>query len=86
MITEGGKHLTLFLTTPQQDSSSVLQREKDAEVTEKVKNIAQGAALATGTKVKIHQFQNEIDELLVTKTYNDIVAEELELLGEGCKP
>ena len=48
----------------------------------KSKNIAQGAALATGTKVKIHQFQNEIDELLVTKTYNDVVAEELELLGK----
>ena len=32
--------------------------------------------------MKIDQFQNEIDELLVTKTFNDVVAEELELLGE----
>ena len=61
------KHLTLFLTMPRLGSSSVQQREKMREVTEKVRNIAEGAALATGAKVKIHQFQNEIDELLVTK-------------------
>ena len=75
------KHLTLFLTTLQQGSSSVQQREKMCRSNRKVKILLR-AALATGAKVKIHQFQNEIDELLVTKTYNDIVAEELELLGE----
>ena len=67
LLQKAEKHLTLFLTTPQQDSSSVQQREKMCGSNRKSKNIAQGAALATGTKVKIHQFQNEIDELLVTK-------------------
>ena len=77
------KHLILFLTMPRQDSSSVQRtRKRCAEVQRKVKISHRGGALATGAKVKIHQFQNEIDELLVTKTYNDIVAEELELLGE----
>ncbi|MGH1052133.1 M20 family metallopeptidase [Bacillus cytotoxicus] len=58
-------------------------RKRCTEVTEKVKNIAQGAALATGTTVKIDPFQNEIDELLITKTLNEVVAEELESLGEN---
>ena len=83
VITEGGKAPNII---PDYAAARFFiraaTRKRCAEVTEKVKNIAQGAALATGTKVKIHQFQNEIDELLVTKTYNDVVAEELELLGE----
>ena len=61
------KHLILFLTMPQQDSSSVQQREKMCRSNRKSKKYRTGAALATGAKVKIHQFQNEIDELLVTK-------------------
>lgn len=48
----------------------------------KSKKHCTGSSISNRCKVKIHQFQNEIDELLVTKTYNDIVAEELELLGE----
>ncbi|HDR5970746.1 TPA: peptidase dimerization domain-containing protein, partial [Bacillus anthracis] len=83
VITEGGKAPNII---PDYAAARFFiraaTRKRCAEVTEKVKNIAQGAALATDTKVKIHQFQNEIDELLVTKTYNDVVAEELELLGE----
>ncbi|MGK8428174.1 M20 family metallopeptidase [Bacillus cereus] len=83
VITEGGKAPNII---PDYAAARFFiraaTRKRCAEVTEKVRNIAQGAALATGAKVKIHQFQNEIDELLVTKTYNDIVAEELELLGE----
>ncbi|MBG9491226.1 amidohydrolase, partial [Bacillus thuringiensis] len=83
VITEGGKAPNII---PDYAAARFFiraaTRKRCAEVTEKVRNIAQGAALATGTKVKIHQFQNEIDELLVTKTYNDVVAEELELLGE----
>ncbi|EMA6344921.1 M20 family metallopeptidase [Bacillus cytotoxicus] len=58
-------------------------RKRCSEVTGKVENIAQGAALATGTTVKIDPFQNEIDELLITKTLDEVVAEELELLGEN---
>ncbi|PGS28797.1 amidohydrolase [Bacillus cereus] len=83
VITEGGKAPNII---PDYAAARFFiraaTRKRCAEVTEKVRNIAEGAALATGTKVKIHQFQNEIDELLVTKTFNEVVAEELELQGE----
>ncbi|EOQ05014.1 amidohydrolase [Bacillus cereus VDM021] len=84
VITEGGKAPNII---PDYASARFFiraaTRKRCAEVTEKVRNIAQGAALATGTTVKINQFQNEIDELLVTKTFNEMVAEELENLGEN---
>lgn len=51
-------------------------------VTEKVFNIAKGAALATGATLKIEQTQNKIDNLLLNSTFDDIVANELEQLGE----
>lgn len=50
-------------------------------VTEKVKNIAKGAALITGTEVKIKFFQNEIDDFLVNRKFDNIFAENLKLLG-----
>ncbi|PEB39371.1 M20 family metallopeptidase [Bacillus pseudomycoides] len=83
VITEGGKAPNII---PDYASARFFiraaTRKRCVEITEKVRNIAQGAALATGTTVKINQFQNEIDELLVTKTFNEVVAEELENLGE----
>ncbi|WP_459502604.1 M20 family metallopeptidase [Bacillus sp. C1] len=83
VITEGGKAPNII---PDYASARFFiraaTRQKCAEVTEKVRNIAKGAALATGTTVKVNQFQNEIDELLVTKTFNEVIAEELENLGE----
>ncbi|MDM5155388.1 M20 family metallopeptidase [Bacillus sp. DX1.1] len=83
VITEGGKAPNII---PDYAAARFFiraaTRGRCAEVTEKVRNIAKGAALATGTTVKINQFQNEIDELLVTKTFNEIVAEELEQFGE----
>ncbi|WP_242143253.1 MULTISPECIES: M20 family metallopeptidase [unclassified Bacillus cereus group] len=83
VITEGGKAPNII---PDYAAARFFiraaTRKRCTEVMEKVKNIAQGAALATGTTVKIDPFQNEIDELLITKTLNEVVAEELELLGE----
>lgn len=83
VITEGGKAPNII---PDYASARFFiraaTRKRCVEITEKVRNIEQGAALATGTTVKINQFQNEIDELLVTKTFNEVVAEELENLGE----
>ncbi|MBL4937319.1 M20 family metallopeptidase [Clostridium sp. YIM B02515] len=52
-----------------------------SEVTEKIKNIAQGAALATGAKLNIIAFQNEVDNLLINKRFDQIFAESAELLG-----
>jgi amidohydrolase len=57
-------------------------RKRNEEVTEKVKRVAEGAALATGATVKIEQFQNKIDNLLLNRTFDAIAAEELEQLGE----
>lgn len=52
------------------------------EVTRKVKAIAEGAALATGTRVEIKPLQNEIDELLINPIFDEVVLQELEALGE----
>jgi amidohydrolase len=52
------------------------------EVTKKVKAIAEGAALITGTRVEIKPLQNEIDELLLNPTFDEVLAGELEKLGE----
>ncbi|EEL50112.1 MULTISPECIES: M20 family metallopeptidase [Bacillus cereus group] len=83
VITEGGKAPNII---PDYAAARFFiraaTRKRCIEITEKVRNIAKGAALATGTTVKINQFQNEIDELLVTKTFNEVIAEELENLGE----
>ncbi|MFD3448877.1 M20 family metallopeptidase [Microbacteriaceae bacterium 4G12] len=53
------------------------------EVTAKVSNIAKGTALATGCTFKIEEFQNAIDNLVLNSTFDNIVAKELELLGEN---
>jgi amidohydrolase len=52
------------------------------DVTKKVKAIAEGAALATGTRVEIKPLQNEIDELILNPTFDAVLVEELEKLGE----
>ncbi|MDF2880270.1 MAG: amidohydrolase [Clostridiaceae bacterium] len=51
------------------------------EVTAKVKNIAKGAALATGSKVNIIAFQNKVDNMLKNKPFDDIFVENLKSLG-----
>lgn len=52
------------------------------EVSTKIRNIAQGAALATGSTVKIERFQNEVHDFIINRSLNEIVGEELTLLGE----
>ncbi|MGF9966098.1 M20 family metallopeptidase [Bacillus rhizoplanae] len=83
IITDGGKAPNII---PDYASARFFIRAKTrkrcTEITEKIRNIAQGAALATGTTVKIEQFQNEIDNLVINQAFNAIIAEELEGLGE----
>ena len=57
------------------------ERSTCDEVTEKVKNIARGAALITGAKVNIAFFQNKIDNFLVNGTFDKIFEDNLKLLG-----
>ncbi|WML42943.1 M20 family metallopeptidase [Neobacillus sp. PS3-40] len=52
------------------------------EVTKKVKAVAEGAALATGAKLNIIAFQNEVDNLLLNDKYNQVFKEVIEELGE----
>jgi len=51
------------------------------EVTNKVKNIANGAALATGCTVNIIAFQNKVDNMLKNRPFDDIFVENLKYLG-----
>lgn len=52
------------------------------EVTRKVKAVAEGAALSTGAKLNVIAFQNEVDNLLLNKTYDQVFKEVIEDLGE----
>ncbi|MCH5586211.1 M20 family metallopeptidase [Shimazuella sp. AN120528] len=52
------------------------------DVTTKVKAIAEGAALATGARVEIKPLQNEIDDLLLNPTFDEVLINELQNLGE----
>ncbi|URM34910.1 M20 family metallopeptidase [Cytobacillus firmus] len=52
------------------------------EVTRKVKAVAEAAALATGAKLNVIAFQNEVDNLLLNKTYDQVFKEVIEDLGE----
>ncbi len=56
-------------------------RKTCSEVTEKVKAIAQGAALATGAKLNVIAFQNEVDNLLINKVFDQVFVESANLLG-----
>ncbi|WP_409294568.1 M20 family metallopeptidase [Peribacillus sp. SCS-26] len=58
-------------------------RKRCEETTEKVRKIAEGAALATGAELKVVQYQNEIDNLIFNKPLNDAITEELAVLGEN---
>ncbi|MGG4178455.1 M20 family metallopeptidase [Virgibacillus pantothenticus] len=57
-------------------------RETLNEVTERVKAIAEGAAMTTGAKVKISAFQNEVDNFILNESMDAIFKTEIEQLGE----
>lgn len=50
-------------------------------VTEKVEKIAEGAALMTGCKVKITQFQNRVDNIAPTEVFDELYIEVMKELG-----
>ncbi|PFH89016.1 M20 family metallopeptidase [Bacillus sp. AFS088145] len=56
--------------------------KRTEEVSTKIRNIAEGAALATGSTVKIERFQNEVHDFIINQSLDEIVGEELSLLGE----
>lgn len=56
--------------------------KKTSDTATKIRAIAEGAALATGTTVKIVRFQNEVKDLVVTPLLDAILREELTAVGE----
>jgi amidohydrolase len=56
--------------------------QKTIEVSDKVRNIAEGAALASGATVKIERFQNEVKDLVLNSVLDNVLNEELSALGE----
>ena len=56
--------------------------EDTVDVSDKVRNIAEGAALATGATVKIERFQNEVKDLVLNSVLDNVLNEELSGLGE----
>lgn len=56
--------------------------QKAQAVSDKVKNIAKGAALATGASVKIERFQNEVKDFVLNPVLDEVLKEELENVGE----
>ncbi|CAG9623564.1 M20 family metallopeptidase [Sutcliffiella rhizosphaerae] len=57
-------------------------REELNKVTEKVKAIAEGAALSTGAKLNVIAFQNEVDNIVLNETLDEVFKEIAESLGE----
>lgn len=57
-------------------------RSRLNEVTRRVKAVAEGAALATGAKLNVIAFQNEVDNLLLNDHYNEVFKNVIEELGE----
>ncbi|TQR20251.1 M20 family metallopeptidase [Psychrobacillus vulpis] len=55
---------------------------KTENVSEKVKAIANGAALATGASVKIERFQNEVQDFVLNSVLDEVLHTELEAVGE----
>ncbi|XRG78869.1 M20 family metallopeptidase [Rossellomorea sp. GAMAL-10_SWC] len=56
--------------------------KRTEKVSTKIRNIAEGAALATGSTVKIERFQNEVHDFIINQSLDELVGEELRLLGE----
>ncbi|AGK55881.1 M20 family metallopeptidase [Bacillus sp. 1NLA3E] len=52
------------------------------EVTRRVTAVAEGAAFATGAKLNVIAFQNQVDNLLLNKSYDAVFKEVVEELGE----
>ena len=51
-----------------------------------VENIVEGAALATGTKGRIQPYQNRVDNMIPTPSFDAVYKQNLESLGESFPP
>ncbi|WP_425442087.1 M20 family metallopeptidase [Sediminibacillus massiliensis] len=83
VITDGGKVPNAI---PDYTSASFLIRanswEKVKETSERVRNIAEGAAMATGCSVDIERIQNEVREFNINPMLDEALGQEFDDLGE----
>jgi len=56
--------------------------KKTEETSSKVRRVAEGAALATGTTVTIERFQNEVQDFVLNSVLDEVLHTELGALGE----
>ncbi|MFS0765805.1 M20 family metallopeptidase [Peribacillus phoenicis] len=56
------------------------------EVSNKIRAVAEGAALATGSTVKVERFQNEVLDFIINPVLDELLKEELAQLGEAVAP
>ncbi|MFD6438892.1 M20 family metallopeptidase [Peribacillus sp. NPDC060186] len=56
------------------------------DVSRKIRNVAEGAALATGSTVKVERFQNEVLDFVINPVLDELLKEELTQLGETVAP
>ncbi|KQL36711.1 M20 family metallopeptidase [Psychrobacillus sp. FJAT-21963] len=56
--------------------------KKTEEISEKVRFLANGATLVTGTSVKIERFQNEVQDFVVNSVLDEVIHSEFEAIGE----
>ncbi|MBQ9565388.1 MAG: M20 family metallopeptidase [Synergistaceae bacterium] len=57
-------------------------RARRDEVYRKVEAIVSGAALMTGTKGRMQPYQNLVDDMVITSSFDAVFAREMEFLGE----
>jgi amidohydrolase len=57
-------------------------REACNAVTKKVKAVAEGAALSTGTEVNVIKIQNEVDHFQLNRRFDKVFQQSIESLGE----
>lgn len=83
IITHGGEAPNII---PEYASARFFIRastwKRTEEVSKKVKNIAEGAALSTGASVKIERFQNEVKDFVLTDALDNIIKQHFDTLGE----
>ncbi|MFC9600488.1 M20 family metallopeptidase [Peribacillus butanolivorans] len=56
------------------------------DVSRKIRDVAEGAALATGSTVKVERFQNEVLDFVINPVLDELLREELTQLGETVAP
>ncbi|GIO00897.1 amidohydrolase [Brevibacillus halotolerans] len=56
-------------------------RHRCLKVTERIKEIAQGAACMTGATVNIIAFQNEVDDMVLNRTFDGVFQVQMERFG-----